>query len=59
MRSPTEKLEVIVYCDCPNDVSAAAVSKRLLQKGYARVRPFAGGIEAWQAAGYELEVLVD
>jgi len=49
--------EIIVYCDCPNDVSAAAVSKRLLQSGYSRVRPLAGGIKAWVGAGYEVEVL--
>lgn len=47
--------EVVVYCDCPNDVSAATVSKRLMQSGYARVRPLAGGIDAWLAAGYAVE----
>lgn len=54
--SPVEGGEVIVYCDCPNDASAAVVSKRLMQSGYKRVRPLAGGIEAWMAAGYALEV---
>lgn len=48
--------EVIVYCDCPNDASAAIVSKQLMQKGYGRVRPLAGGIDAWVAAGYLVEV---
>lgn len=48
--------EIIVYCDCPNDVSAADVSKRLIQIGYSRVRPLAGGIDAWVAAGYAVEV---
>lgn len=47
--------EVIVYCDCPNDASAAAVSRRLMQSGYSRVRPLTGGIEAWVAAGYDVE----
>ena len=47
--------EIIVYCDCPNDASAATVSKRLLDSGYSRVRPLAGGIDAWLAAGYEVE----
>src|SRR3546814_12438240 len=40
---PTD--EIIVYCDCPNDASAAVVSKRLMAQGYGRVRPLAGGIE--------------
>ena len=51
--------EVIVYCDCPNDASAAVVSKQLMQKGYGRVRPLVGGIEAWLDAGYSVEVDVD
>lgn len=43
--------EVIVYCDCPNDASAAVVAKKLKERGFKRVRPLAGGIEAWQALG--------
>jgi rhodanese-related sulfurtransferase len=47
--------EVIVYCACPNEVSAARVARQLMQKGYTRVRPLHGGIEAWIAAGHSLE----
>jgi membrane protein DedA with SNARE-associated domain/rhodanese-related sulfurtransferase len=43
--------EVIVYCACPNEASAAAVAKRLLKAGFRRVRPLKGGIDAWIAAG--------
>lgn len=43
--------EVIVYCDCPNDASAAVVAKKLKERGFKRVRPLAGGLEAWQARG--------
>ncbi len=46
--------EVIVYCACPNEASAAAVAKRLMKAGFSRVRPLGGGIEAWQAAGYPI-----
>jgi len=46
--------EVIVYCACPNEASAAVVAKKLMQLGYRRVRPLAGGIEAWIAAGYDV-----
>lgn len=46
-----ESGEVIVYCSCPNEASAARVAKLLMQKGYTRVRPLAGGIDAWIAAG--------
>ncbi len=47
--------EVIVYCACPNEASAAVVAKKLMQRGYTRVRPLAGGIAAWIAAGYGVE----
>jgi rhodanese-related sulfurtransferase len=43
--------EVIVYCDCPNEASAAKVARELKQRGFKRVRPLAGGFEAWQALG--------
>jgi rhodanese-related sulfurtransferase len=47
--------EVIVYCACPNEASAALVAKRLMQQGFKRVRPLSGGIDAWVAAGYRVE----
>jgi membrane protein DedA with SNARE-associated domain/rhodanese-related sulfurtransferase len=47
--------EVVVYCDCPNDASAAVVARRLKEKGFAKVRPLAGGVEAWRRGGRELE----
>jgi len=47
--------EVVVYCACPNEATAAKVAKALIQHGFRRVRPLAGGIDAWIAAGYEVE----
>lgn len=43
--------EVVVYCDCPNDATAALVAKRLHAKGVAHVRPLAGGLDAWLSSG--------
>ena len=43
--------EVVVYCDCPNDASAAVVARRLKEKGFTRVRPLAGGFDAWRLEG--------
>jgi rhodanese-related sulfurtransferase len=40
--------DIIVYCACPNEVSAARVALKLRQKGFTRVRPLKGGIEAWK-----------
>jgi len=50
--------EVIVYCACPNEYTAAKVAKALLQHGFKRVRPLHGGIDAWIAAGHGVEPAV-
>jgi rhodanese-related sulfurtransferase len=42
----------MAYCACPNEASAARVAKKLMQRGYTRVRPLSGGIDARLAAGY-------
>jgi len=51
--------EVIVYCACPNEASAAVVAKQLMRAGFKRVRPLAGGIEAWVEQGYAVELLAE
>jgi rhodanese-related sulfurtransferase len=50
--------EVIVYCDCPNDASAALIARALREKGFRRVRPLAGGIDAWLSEGRPIEGVV-
>ena len=47
--------DIIFYCACPNEASAAQVAKRLIELGYTRVRPLAGGLDAWVAAGHRIE----
>jgi membrane protein DedA with SNARE-associated domain/rhodanese-related sulfurtransferase len=44
-------VEVVVYCACPNEVSAARVAQQLQRAGFQHVRPLHGGIDAWIAAG--------
>jgi membrane protein DedA with SNARE-associated domain/rhodanese-related sulfurtransferase len=46
--------EVVVYCACPNEASAASVARRLHLEGFRRVRPLHGGIEAWIDAGHRV-----
>ena len=46
--------EVVVYCACPNEESAVKVAKQLRERGFKRVRPLLGGIDAWVAAGLEV-----
>jgi membrane protein DedA with SNARE-associated domain/rhodanese-related sulfurtransferase len=40
---------IIVYCSCPNDVTAAQVAKQFLENGFHRARPLQGGLDAWKA----------
>jgi len=47
--------EVVVYCACPNEATAVKVAKALKQHGFKRVRPLHGGIDAWIAAGHDVE----
>ena len=44
--------DVVVYCACPNEVSAARVAELLGKAGIKKVRPLLGGIDAWVDAGY-------
>jgi rhodanese-related sulfurtransferase len=47
--------EVVVYCACPNEVSAVKVAEKLRDLGFRRVRPLHGGIDAWIDAGHAVE----
>jgi membrane protein DedA with SNARE-associated domain/rhodanese-related sulfurtransferase len=49
--------EVIVYCACPNEASAARIAQQLIRMGCIRVRPLTGGIFAWKDAGFDVEAL--
>jgi membrane protein DedA with SNARE-associated domain/rhodanese-related sulfurtransferase len=44
--------EIILYCTCPSEASAARVAKLLMNHGFKRVRPLHGGLDAWIAAGH-------
>jgi membrane protein DedA with SNARE-associated domain/rhodanese-related sulfurtransferase len=44
--------DIILYCTCPSEASAARVAKMLMNHGFKRVRPLHGGLDAWVAAGH-------
>ncbi len=48
--------DIILYCTCPSEASAARVARILMNHGFQRVRPLSGGLEAWLAAGYAAEL---
>jgi membrane protein DedA with SNARE-associated domain/rhodanese-related sulfurtransferase len=47
--------DIILYCTCPSEASAARVAKILMNHGFTRVRPLYGGLDAWVAAGYGVQ----
>jgi membrane protein DedA with SNARE-associated domain/rhodanese-related sulfurtransferase len=42
--------QIIVYCSCPNEASAAKAVRLLHGHGYLRARPLRGGLDAWMAS---------
>ena len=55
VRSLPRDREIILYCTCPNEASAAQAARVLVRNGFRRVRPLRGGLDAWIAAGYAVE----
>lgn len=49
MASLDRNRHIVVYCSCPNDVTAAEVAKQFLSNGFHRARPLKGGLDAWNA----------
>lgn len=47
--------EIIVYCSCPNEASAAIAALHLKRAGFKKIRPLLGGIEAWGKEGRPIE----
>jgi membrane protein DedA with SNARE-associated domain/rhodanese-related sulfurtransferase len=47
--------DIIIYCSCPNEMTSARLTLSLKRKGFTRVRPLQGGIEAWRKQKYPME----
>ncbi len=47
--------DVVLYCGCPNEGSAAQMAMLLRSRGFRSARPLLGGIDAWRARGYPVE----
>ncbi len=48
--------EVVVYCSCPNEASAAIACLHLRRAGFAKIRPLSGGTDAWVRSGRPLQM---
>jgi membrane protein DedA with SNARE-associated domain/rhodanese-related sulfurtransferase len=49
--------DVILFCACPNEATAARMALMLKRKGITRVRPLLGGIDGWRELDYPLEMV--
>ncbi len=50
--------DVILFCACPNEVTAARMAMMLRKRGITKVRPLAGGIAEWRTREFPLEARV-
>jgi membrane protein DedA with SNARE-associated domain/rhodanese-related sulfurtransferase len=50
--------EVVLYCTAPRELTSARVALQLRRRGFERVRPLAGGLEAWRERGFPLTLVV-
>jgi membrane protein DedA with SNARE-associated domain/rhodanese-related sulfurtransferase len=48
-------MEIVVYCSCPNEASAATAARHLKRAGFKKIRPLLGGVIAWADAGHPLD----
>lgn len=44
--------EVVLYCNCPNEVTSAKMALMLRRKGVQRIRPLQNGLNGWRDLGY-------
>lgn len=44
---PKDRL-LVLYCNCPNEISAVTGARQLLDRGHARVLALEGGLDAWE-----------
>lgn len=49
--------EIVIYCSCPNEITAARYAEKLRKVGLKRIRPLVGGIDAWAESGQQVTFL--
>jgi membrane protein DedA with SNARE-associated domain/rhodanese-related sulfurtransferase len=49
--------DVVVFCSCPGEITAAKTALQLQKFGIERVRPLKGGYDAWKSLGYPVDVV--
>ena len=49
--------EIVLFCACPNEATAARTALMLRNRGITRIRPLAEGYEGWRSRGFPMSVL--
>jgi membrane protein DedA with SNARE-associated domain/rhodanese-related sulfurtransferase len=49
--------DIILYCTCPNEETAAHTALKLHRLGVERVRPLRGGYDEWKRLGYPMDAI--
>lgn len=49
--------DVVLYCTCPSEATAAKTAMALHKAGIDRVRPLRGGFDEWKRLGYPLDAV--
>jgi membrane protein DedA with SNARE-associated domain/rhodanese-related sulfurtransferase len=49
--------DVVVFCSCPGEITAAKTALALQKFGIERVRPLKGGYDAWKSLGYPVDAV--
>jgi membrane protein DedA with SNARE-associated domain/rhodanese-related sulfurtransferase len=50
--------EIVLYCTAPNELTSARAALQLRRRGFERVRPLAGGLQAWPERGFPLTSVI-
>lgn len=56
MEIPRDR-DVVLYCTCPSEATAAKTAIALHKLGIERVRPLRGGYDEWKRLGYPLDAV--
>lgn len=47
--------EIVLFCNCPNEATAAQMALLLRNRGITRIRPLAEGLDGWRKRGFPLQ----
>jgi membrane protein DedA with SNARE-associated domain/rhodanese-related sulfurtransferase len=49
--------EIVLFCNCPNEATAAQLALRLRELGITRIRPLAEGLGGWRKRGFPMQAI--